>query len=182
MAFFLKKLNEYLQAIAGTHSNLIESQRPKAIVLRYEPKATEVERESSELIYERACILASDMNLPFEWADAVVKLRAIRKPQLILQSSWLEIKAACSQLYTDDFALLKLIINHDWAVEDIYGCNRFAPIVRVDYIGLLLLLHQGDEVVAVNRERIKIIRRSGKVNYLYKRLDQQMKVDLLYEL
>jgi hypothetical protein len=173
MAFVLKKLNEYLQATAGTHSNLTEP--PKAKVFQYEPKQIELEPE-------RACILACDMNLPFEWADVVVKLRSIKKPQLIPQSSWLEIKAACSQLYTDDFALLKLIISNDWSLEDIYGCNKLAPFVRVDYMGLLLLLHQGDEVVGVNKERIKILRRSGKVNYLYKRLNQQMKVSLLYEL
>ena len=50
------------------------------------------------------------------------------------------------------------------------------------FMGLLLLLHQGDEVAGVNRERIKILRRSGKVNYFHRRLDRQMKVDLLYEL
>jgi hypothetical protein len=53
---------------------------------------------------------------------------------------------------------------------------------RFDVMGLLLILHQGDEIIGVNEQRIKIQRRSGKVNYLYKRLDQQMKVDLLYEL
>jgi hypothetical protein len=122
------------------------------------------------------------MNLPFEWAEAVVKLRSIERPQIIPQSSWLEIKSARTQLYTDDFALLKLIISNGWSVEDIYGCNKPAPLVRVDCMGLLLLLRQGDEVVGVNKERIKILRRSGKVNYLYRRLDRQMKVSLLYEL
>jgi hypothetical protein len=184
MAFRLQKIREYWQATADTCQKLAESKpKPKAVVVQYvagQPTGEKI--EPAEVIYERACILASDMNLPFEWAEAVVKLRSIKKPQLILQNSWLEIKAACTQLYMDDFASLKLIISNDWSLEDIYGCNKLAPLVRVDCMGLLLLLHQGDEVVGVNKERIKILRRSGKVNYLYKRLDQQMKVSLLYEL
>ncbi len=182
MAVLLQAFDEYWQSTASTRQKLIEPQKPKAIVLRYESKAKEVQLEPSELIYERACILACDMNLPFEWANAVVKLRSIKKPLAIPQSSWLEIKAACTQLYMDDFALLKLIVSHNWAVEDIYGCNKLAPLVRVDCMGLLLLIHKGDEVVGVNKERIKILRRSGKVNYLHRRLDRQMKVDLLHEL
>ena len=110
--------------------------------------------------------------------EGVSKICAIERPQ----SSWLEIEAACNQLYTDDFSLMKLIINNGWSLDDVYGCNKAAPLVRVDCMGLLLLLHQGDEVVGVNRERIKILRRSGKVNYFHGRLDQQMKVSLLYEL
>jgi hypothetical protein len=183
MASRLQKIREYWQATADTGQKLVEPKpKPKAVVLRYESKVEKVQPDLAEVIYERACMLACDMQLPFEWADAIVKLRSIKKPLAIPQSSWLEINAACIKLYMDDFALLKVIISNDWATEDIYGCNKFAPLVRVDCMGLLLLLHQGDEVVGVNKERIKILRRSGKVNYLYKKLDQQMKVDLLYEL
>ena len=189
MASFLKGLDEYWRDTDDTYQKLVESKpRPKAVVFKYELKKAidkPTEKNTSgtpEFTEERSYILASDMNLPFEWAEAVVKLRSIKKPQLIPQSSWLEIKAACTQLYADDFALLKLIINNDWSLEDIYGCNKAAPLVRVDCMGLLLLLHQGDEVVGVNKKHIKILRRSGKVNYLHRRLDQQMKVGLLYEL
>jgi hypothetical protein len=189
VASFLKGFDEYWRANADTCQKLVAPhEKPKAVILKYEPKKaidTPTEKNTSatsELIHERSCILASDMNLPFEWAEAVVKLRSIERPQMIPQTSWLEIKATCTQLYIDDFALLKLIINNDWLLEDIYGCNKVAPLVRVDCMGLLLLLHQGDEVVGVNKERIKILRRSGKVNYLYRRLDRQMKIDLLYEL
>jgi len=185
----LKKFKEYLKETASNCQKLV-AQNPKqeAVILQYvarQPTAQkEIESpfELAELFYERACILSSDMNLPFEWAEAVVKFRSIERPQVITQSSWLEIKAVCDQLYMNDFALLKLIINNGWAVEDIYGCNKPAPLVRVDCMGLLLLLRQGDEVVSVNKERIKILRRSGKVNYLRKRLDPQLKVGMLYEL
>lgn len=189
MASFLKGFDEYWRANADTRQKLVAPrEKPKAVIFQYEPKKA-IDRPTeqntsatSELIHERSCILSNDMNLPFKWADAVVKLRSIERPQMISQTSWLEIKSACTQLYMDDFALLKLIINNGWSLEDVYGCNKVAPFVRVDCMGLLLLLHQGDEVVGVNKERIKILRRSGKVNYLYKRLDQRMKVGMLYEL
>jgi hypothetical protein len=189
MASRLKKFNEYLKETASNGQKLVE-QKPKqaAIILKYEPKQDIIKPindsilATPELVYERACVLACDMNLPFEWAEAVVKLRATLKPQMIPQSSWLEIKNACDQLYVDDFALLKLIINNGWSLEDIYGYNKLAPFVKVDCMGLLLLLHQGDEVIGVNKERIKILRRSGVVNYLYRSLDQQIKVGWLYEL
>jgi hypothetical protein len=187
VASFLKGFDEYWRDTADTCQKLVAPrEKPKAVIFQYEPKKA-IDRPTekntsatSELIHERFCILASDINLPSEWAEAVVKLRSIERPQIIPQSSWLEINAACDQLYTDDFALLKLIISNGWSLEDIYGCNKFAPLVRVDCMGLLLLLHQGDEVVGVNKERIKILRRSGKTNYLSRRLDQQTKVSLLY--
>jgi len=189
MASRLKKFNEYLKETASNCQKLVaQSPKQEAVILKYvarqatAQKEVELPLESTELVYKPARILASDMNLPFEWAEAVVKLRSIERPQIIPQSSWVEIKSARTQLYTDDFALLKLIINNDWSLEDIYGCNKPAPLVRVDCMGLLLLLHQGDKVVGVNKERIKILRRSEKVNYLYKRLDQRMKVGMLYEL
>lgn len=185
MTSFLKGLNEYLQTNAGVHQKLVTtSLKPKAVVFEFKAKqpANDLILAIPELIYERACILSTDINLPHLWADAVVKLRATEKPQIIPQSSWLDIKEAYDQLYRDDFALLKLIINNDWSLEDIYGCNKLAPLPRVDCMGLLLLLHQGDEVVGVNKERIKILRKSGKTNYLHRRLDQQIRVGLLYEL
>ena len=188
MTSFLKGFDEYWRATADTCQKLVAPhEKQKAVILKYEPKKA-IDRPTekntsatSELIHERSCILSSDMNLPLEWAQGIVKLRAIKKPPMIPQSSWVEIKAACDQLYMDDFALLKLIINNGWSLEEVYGYNKFAPLVRVDCMGLLLLLHQGDEVVGVNKERIKILRSSGAVNYLYRRLNQQMKIDLLYE-
>ena len=184
MASRLRAIREYWRATADTCQKLVApKQEPPALAIQYAIRHQEEEKlESAEFVYERACILASDMNLPFKWAEAIVKLRTIRKPQAIPQSSWLDMKSACAQLYMNDFTLLKVIVNNGWSLEDVYGCNKLAPLVRVDCMGLSLLLHQGDEVVEVNKERIQILRRSGKVNYLYKRFHRQMKVSLLYEL
>ena len=189
MASRLQKIREYWQATADTREKLIVSLPVSArVVFEYKANkdiikpANDLIPSTPKLTYELGCILASDINLPFEWAEAVVKLRSIERPRMILQNSWLEIKAACTQLYMDDFSLLKLIINNGWSLEEVYGCNKFAPLVRVDCMGLLLLLHQGDEVVGVSKERIQILHRSGKINYLYRKLDQQMKVSSLYEL
>ena len=182
MSSLARSFDEYWRSTASTRQKLIEPKpTPKAIVLKYAPKPIEPTLAPVEVVYERACMLADDMNLPLAWAEAVTKLHAIERPQIIPQSSWLEIEAACTQLYTDDFALLKLIINNNWSLEDIYGCNKLAPLVRVDCMGLLLL-HQGEEVASVNKERIKILRRSRKTNYFHRRLDHQIKVSLLYEL
>ena len=191
MASFLKGLNEYWRDTADTCKPLVTQKlKSEAVVFEYVAQkhvskllpANDLMPATSELTNERVYILASDMSIPFEWAEAVVKLRSIRKPQLIPQSSWLEIKAASTQLYTDDFALLKLIINNDWSLEDIYGCHPAAPMTRFDMMGLLLLLHQGDEVVGVNKQRIKILRRTGSINVFRKSLAPATGRVSLYEL
>lgn len=188
MASRLKKVLEYWEATAGTYEKLVPPKaKPEAIIFQYEAKkaiTTPAENNTlvtPELINERAYILASDINLPTEWAEAVVKLHSINRPRNIPQGSWLEIQEACAKFYCDDFGLLKLIINHEWSLSDIFGCHSVAPMTRFDMMGLLLLLHTGDEIVGVNKQQIKILRKTGSMNVFSKSLSSAEGV-LLHEL
>jgi hypothetical protein len=88
MASRLQKIREYWQATADTCKKLIELPLPARVVFEYKAKkdiikpANDLIPSTQELTYERACILSSDMNLPFEWAQAIVKLQVKEKPLL----------------------------------------------------------------------------------------------------
>jgi hypothetical protein len=189
MASRLKKFREYLKETVNTCEKLVP-QKPKqeAVILKYVAKqdiikpANDLIPATPEIINERACILANDMGLPFEWAEAIAKLQAIDKPKNITHSSWLDIQSGCTQLYRNDFRLLKLIINHNWLVSDIYGCHPVVPLARFDCMGLVLLLHQGDEVVGVNKQRIKILKSSGSSVVFSRKLGGTGEIVLLHEL
>ena len=124
MAILLKSFDQYWQTKANTDQKLV-LQKPKyqAVILNYTSRKEEVQRiiieppELEEVIEERACILASDIGLPYEWAESVVKLRNMEKPKSIPASSWEEIETACFMLYDNNFALLKKIIDHRLPIE-----------------------------------------------------------------
>jgi len=187
MSYFSRGFNQYWQESVNTDWKLV-SERPKrkAVILNFcNKKVQEVKFEVPELeevVEERACILASDMDLPFEWAEVVVKLRNTQKPKNITMSSWLEINKACDILYADNFALLKAIIAHGWSLHDIYGCSPNNPCNSFDNMGLLLLLKLTDKIIEVRNDSIKIRSKSGSITGFYKRLKRDAKTSLLHEL
>lgn len=182
MALNLQKIREYWQATADTCEPLV-LKKSEAEILNFAANhevskaeaaqpANDLLLAAPELINERIYILASDMNLPHLWAEAVVRLQAMNRPASIPQNSWLDIQEACNQLYRDNFGLLKLIITHEWQLSEIFGCHPSVPLIRVDMMGLLLLLHQGDEIVGINKEKIKILRKTGSMNVFSRRLEK----------
>lgn len=187
MSYFSRSFNQYWQTVANTNNKLVpQKQIRKAVVLNYVNKEIRELKfevpELEEVVEERACILASDMELPFEWAYAVTRLRNIKRPKNISISSWLEIENACSMLYADNFALLKAIVSHDWSLHDIYGCSPNNPCNSFDNMGLLLLLKPTDEIIEVGNDSIKIRSKSGSISSFYPRLKRGVKTALLYEL
>ncbi|NQV78208.1 MAG: hypothetical protein HQ490_07625 [Lutibacter sp.] len=187
MSAFLKDFDQYWQTVANTNKKLVpQKQIRKAVVLNYVNKEIQELKfevpELEEVVEERACVLASDIELPFEWAYAVTKLRNIQKPRNIPSASWLEIENACSMLYADNFALLKAIVGHDWSLHDIYGCSSNNPCSSFDNMGLLLLLKPTDKVIEVRKDSIKIRSKSGSISSFYPRLERGIKIALLHEL
>lgn len=187
MSYFSKDFNQYWQTVANTDQKLVpEKPKRKAVVLNFCNKKVQEVRfeppEPNEVIEERVCILASDIDLPFEWAEAIVKLRNTRKPKNITTDSWLEINKACNILYADNFALLKSIIAHGWSLHDIYGCSLNNPCSSFNNMGLLLLLKPTDKIVEVRKERIRIRSKSKNISSFYPKLDQRSKTALLQDL
>ncbi len=188
MAILLKNFDQYWQTKANTDQKpvLLKPKR-QAVILNYTSRKEEVQRaiiepsEPEEIIEERACILASDMGLPYEWAEGIVKLHNLERPKNIPASSWLEIETACSMLYDNNFTLLKEIIAQGWSLHDIYGCSPSNPCTSFNDMGLLLLLKPTDTIIEVRKECIKIRSKSGSITGFYKRMDQNVKRFLLYE-
>lgn len=186
MAILLANFNQYWQTKASIDQKLVP-QKPKqqAVILKYTSKKEEIQRaipespEPEEIIEERACILASDIGLPYEWAETIVRLRKYQIPKSIPASSWEEIETACSMLYDNNFALLKEIIAYNWSLYDIYGCSPSNPCTSFNVKGLVLLLKPTDAIIEVREECIKIRSYSGSVNSFYRRLEENVKCVLL---
>ncbi|MBM3467575.1 MAG: hypothetical protein FJX70_07110 [Alphaproteobacteria bacterium] len=189
MAILLTNFNRYWQTKANTDQKLV-LQKPKqqAVILNYISKKEEVQKvipeppELEEVIEERACILASDIDLPYEWAEIIVRLRNIERPKIIPTSSWEKIETACFMLYDNNFALLKEIIAHNWSLYDIYGCSPSNPCTSFNVKGLVLLLRPIDVIIEVREECIKIRSYSGSINSFYRRLEENVKCVLLCDI
>jgi len=182
MAILLKNFDQYWQTKANTDQRpaLLKPKR-QAVILNYTSKEKEIQKatpeppEPEEAIEERACILASDIGLPYEWAESIVRFRNVERPKNIPASSWFKIENACSTLYDNNFALLKEIIAQDWSLYDIYGCSPSNPCTSFNDMGLLLLLKPTDTVVEIRKECIKIRSKSGSITGFYRRLDHTIK-------
>ena len=188
MAILLANFNGYWQTKANTEQKLVPLKpKQQAVILNYISKKEEVQRvtpeppELEEVIEERACILASDIGLPYKWAETIVRLRNYYRPKSIPASSWEEIEIACSMLYDNNFALLKAIIAHNWLLHDIYGCSPSNPCTSFNVKGLVLLLKPTDVIIEVREECIKIRSYSGSINSFYRRREQKVKCVLLYD-
>lgn len=191
MAILLTNFNRYWQTKASVDQKLVPlPQKPKqqAVILNYTSRKEEVQRaiidppEPEEVIEERACILASDIGLPYEWAETIVRLRNYHRPKSIPASSWEEIETACSMLYDNNFALLKEIIAHKWSLHDIYGCSSSNPCTSFNVKGLVLLLKTTDAIIEIREECIKIRSYSGSINSFYKMIEQNVKCVLLCDI
>lgn len=189
MAILLANFNQYWQTKANTEQKLVP-QKPKqqAVILNYTSRKEEVQRvtpeppEPEEIIEERACILASDIGLPYKWAETIVRLRNIEIPKSIPVSSWEEIETACSMLYDNNFVLLKEIVAKGWSLYDIYGCSHSNPCTSFNVKGLVLLLKPTDAIIEVREECIKIRSYSGSINSFYKRIEQNVECVLLCDI
>lgn len=189
MAILLKSFDQYWQTKANTSQKLVPL-KPKrqAVILNYTSKKEEVQRaiiespEPEDFIEERACILASDIGLPYEWAESIVRLRNTERPKNIPASFWLGIETACSIIYDNNFAPLKEIIAQGWSLHDIYGCSPSNPCTSFNDMGLLLLLKPTDTIIDVKKQCIKIRSKSGSITGFYRRMDQDVKRFLLYEM
>lgn len=90
MAILLTNFNQYWQIKASTDQKLVQ-QKPKqqAVILNYISRKEEVQRvtpehpEPEEVIEERACILASDIGLPYKWAETIVRVRNVERKKSI---------------------------------------------------------------------------------------------------
>lgn len=78
--------------------------------------------------------------LPVSWSNAIEITLTRNTPRNISESRWRDIIQRLKVLiYEEKNHLLKMIA-YGWSIEELFGCHKFAPDVRIDGMGLLMLL------------------------------------------
>jgi len=126
--------------------------------------------------------IASSLEIPLEWAEAFCKLRQCNRPWNIPMTDWLRVQYNAISLHKKQPKMLKTIISCGWSLLDIYGCFSLAPIRRFEYMGLLVIKSQQEQVVSVSEDCIKLKRKGGSVMGFYKPLVSSSTRALLHEL
>lgn len=126
--------------------------------------------------------IASNLEIPFEWAEAFCKLRQCNRPRNIPMTDWLRIQYNAIALHRKQPKMLQTIISCRWNLLDIYGCFSLAPTRRFEYMGLLVIKNQQEKIVSVSEECIKLQKASSSVMSFYKPLVSQSSRVLLYDL
>ena len=126
--------------------------------------------------------IASSLKIPLEWAEAFFKLRQCNKPRNILMTDWLRIQYNAIALYKKQPKMLRTIIICGWSLLDIYGCFSLAPARRFEYMGLLVIKSQQEQVISVSEDCIKLQKKGGSVMGFYKPLVSSSSRALVQEL
>lgn len=126
--------------------------------------------------------IASDLQIPLEWAEAFCNLRQFNRPCNIPMADWLRIQYNAISLHKKQPKMLKTIISCGWNLLDVYGCFSSAPTKRFEYMGLLIMKNQQERIVSVSEDCIKLQRKGGSVMGFYKPLVSLSERVLLHKL
>ncbi len=117
-----------------------------------------------ETFEERAAIIQYNDAIPRCWAIAIAKIQLRPKPNAIAQEKWQEIQSTLEMLTT----CLKDVIAHGWKISDIFGCHPVAPQRRFDAMGLLMLLNEGDRIIEIRQDAIRVQNSRGSIQSFYR--------------
>ena len=106
-----------------------------------------------------------------------MQLRA--KPNSITLEKWQEIQNSLEMLTP----YLKDVIAHGWKISDIFGCHPTAPQKRFDVMGLLMLLNEGERIIEITKDAIRMQNKRGTVQSYYRRFySSQTEQSCLHEI
>ena len=80
------------------------------------------------------------LEIPALWLNAIETILRRDKPQAISESRWKAITVRLRRLVVEEREFFFKIIEYGWSLEEVFGCHKFAPDVRIDGMGLLMLL------------------------------------------
>ena len=100
------------------------------------------------------------------FADAIEMTRTRGKPKQIRESRWNAIVHRLDVLVDEEKPYLLKMIKHGWSLQDVFGCHQFAPEMRFDSMGLLMLL-TNSRISEVHPERALLKSRSGQTMSYY---------------
>jgi hypothetical protein len=100
------------------------------------------------------------------FADSIEMTRTRGKPKQIRESRWNAIVNRLDVLVDEENHHLLKMIEYGWSLQDVFGCHKFAPEMRFDSMGLLMLL-TNSRIAEVHRERALLKSRSGQTMSYY---------------
>jgi hypothetical protein len=100
------------------------------------------------------------------FADAIEMTRTRGKPKQIRESRWNAIVRRLDVLVDEENHHLLKMIEYGWSLQDVFGCHQFAPEMRFDSMGLLMLL-TNSRIAEVHPERALLKSRSGQTMSYY---------------
>jgi hypothetical protein len=80
------------------------------------------------------------IGIPPSFAEAIDTITKRNKPQQIRQARWAAIVQRCDILIHDERHHLLKMIEYSWPLAELFSCHKFAPDVRIDGMGLMMLL------------------------------------------
>ena len=100
------------------------------------------------------------------FADAIEMTRTRGKPKEIREPRWNAIVRRLGVLVDEENHHLLKMIEYGWSLQDVFGCHQFAPEMRFDSMGLLMLL-TNSRIAEVHPERALLKSRSGQTMSYY---------------
>ena len=107
-------------------------------------------------------VIKDTFGIPSSWSNALAVISTRNKPGFIDQKYWDRILLSIPDLLKGNPSWISTVINHGWSMTDIFGCHPTSPQNRIDYMGILLLLH-GKEIIEVLRDVIILKTTSGAI-------------------
>jgi hypothetical protein len=98
---------------------------------------------------ERAAIVEYGAGVPREWADGAARLFVMPAPPGYPAKRWTDLQNAAG-VFLDRFAVQAAALG--WSAGDLFGCDPVKPFERTDRAGLLLLLRDNQEIVAITSD------------------------------
>jgi hypothetical protein len=143
----------------------------------------ENELDRVESFEECVAIVEFDLNIPYVWAKAIVELQLGKKPTVISQEKWNKVMKALGILCDSSKSCFKDIVANEWSMGDVFGCHRSAPEARYDVMGSLMLLNEGDRIVEITKDAIRMQNRIDVIQSYYRRFDNcLLKRSFLHEI
>jgi hypothetical protein len=158
---FLEGVSNYSNLQTLEHKGYKDCVTPITPVTSKNDKVQDFTLETFE---ERAAIIQYNDAIPRCWAIAIAKIQLRSRPNSIAQEKWQEIQSALEMLTT----CLKDVIAHGWKISDIFGCHPIAPQRRFDAMGLLMLLNEGDRIIEINNDAIRVQNLRGGTQSFYR--------------
>jgi hypothetical protein len=103
--------------------------------------------------------------LPSDWTRAIEALKSRKKPKNIKDERWQTLIERLDRLVEQETDHLLKMVEYDWPLQEVFGCYKFAPDVRIDGMGLLMLLH--DSSIAEIAPNKAILRHKGGATTSY---------------